>query len=319
MAKRPLLPRRTQDGLFDSFYYDALVPSDHELMRIDRVVDFGFVNAIAVECYTGVGRPPIAPELMLRCCFLKDYANLSDAELMEQCRYNLLYRRFLHLPGNALPPDSSTMTVFRQRLGEQRLKACLDRVVQAAAEAGLVTSKRVHVDSTGIVADIAIPRLRGLALDAAKEGLQGLFALGEDASAAALQKAWLALRADSTYWETKERRDAHVLACWQLLEQVADLYEALMSRDGFSRAQEDLILAKAEIIEKVLQRQGKSARKGDKRDLIVSAEDPDARWSNRETGKRPYAGYKEHIIEDEASGKTRQAHKEAILLTQLPL
>jgi IS5 family transposase len=294
-------PPQPQDNLFDSFYYDALVPADHELMQIDRLVDFSFVNAEVQDCYSGIGRPPLSPELMLRFCFLKDYCVLSDAELMEQAQYNLLYRKFLHLAGNQLPPDSSSLTNFRQRLGEERVKACLDRVVAGATALQLVSNERAHVDSTGIIADIAIPRLRGLVLEALGEALEGLAALGQSESAAVMQGEWEALSADSMYWETKERRDAHVLACWQLLERMAEAYEQLMRREDWTGVQEELILQEAALIEKVLQRQ--SARTGsERRDSIASVQDRDARYSNREKGKKPYAGYKEHVIEDDVSG-----------------
>lgn len=297
----PVSRQPQQAGLFDSYYYGEMVPVDHELMVIDREVDFSFVVDLVKDCYSGIGRPPIDPTLMLRFCFLKDYANLSDAELEDQCRYNLLYRSFLHLLGNARPPDSTSLTVFRQRLGEERMKACIDQVVRAATEAGLVGSKRVHVDSTGVVADIAIQRLRGLTLSEAHDALVALCGLGQEAEAATLQEQWAALDADSHYWETKERRDAHMLACWDLLGRVADVYEVLMGRDGWSREQEDVILHHAMLLQKVLQRQS-SRKTGERRDLIVSTEDPDARWNNRQEGKHPYAGYKEHIIQDEASG-----------------
>ena len=250
----PVASKAPQDGLFDSYYYDEMVPPGHELMLIDRHISFSFVVEEVQDCYTGIGRPPICPALMLRFCFLKEYANLSDGELEEQCRYNLLYRRFLHLKGNARPPDSTSLTVFRQRLGEARMKACLDRVVQGAARAGLVHSERVHVDSTGIIGDIAIPRLRGLALSAAGDALTGLHSLGLEAEAAALQLEWAALEADTEYWETKQRRDAHVLACWELLGRVADVYDELMEREGWNRVQQDLILRHAQLLEKVLQR-----------------------------------------------------------------
>lgn len=297
----PIKARAVQNGLFDSYYYDAMVPMDHELMQIDRCIDFSFVVAEVQDCYTGKGRPPLDPILMLRYCFLKEYANLSDARLEEECGYNLLYRSFLHLRGNAPPPDSTSLTVFRQRLGEERLKACLDRIVHAASQARLVSSNRVHVDSTGIVADIAIPRLRGLALSCAEEGLAGLVTLGQEQQVAALQVKWAELKADSDYWHTRERRDAHVLACWNLLGLVADAYEEAMGRGGWTREEEDLILQQGVLMEKVLQRQ--TARKtSDRRDLITSVEDPDARWNNRQEGKRPFAGYKEHIIQDEDSG-----------------
>lgn len=297
----PIRTKPPQDGLFDSYYYDELVPDDHELMLIDRHIDFSFVYAEVQDCYSGIGRPPIDPAIMLRFCFLKEYANLSDGELEQQCRYNLLYRKFLHLKGNDRPPDSTSLTVFRGRLGEERFKACLDRLVQSASQAGLVGSQRVHVDSTGIIADIAIPRLRGLALSAAQDALGGLDKLGLEAAATPLRLEWADLKSDSDYWQTKERRDAHVLACWELLWRIADVYDGLMDRDGWSGAQEELILEGAGVMEKVLQRKTKR-RKSQRRDLIVSTEDPDARWNNRQEGKRPFPGFKEHIIEDEASG-----------------
>lgn len=293
-----------QDNLFDSYYYGALVPADHELMQIDRRVDFGFIAAETADCYApreGAGRPPLSPELMLRFCFLKVYADLSDAELTAQAQYNLLYRQFLHLGGNELPPDSSSLTVFRRRLGEERLKACLDRVVAGAQQLGLVSHQRAHVDSTGLVADIAIPRLRTLALEATAEGLAGLAQLGQGERATPLQAQYEALAADGEYWETKARRDAHVLACWALLQRLAAVYEELMDRRGWTAAEEEVLLAHAALIEKVLQR--REGRKGSaKRDLLVSTHDPDARYNNREPGKKPYAGYKEHVIEDDGSG-----------------
>lgn len=298
MQFAPPLP---QDNLFDSYYYDALVPADHELMQIDRHVDFAFVVAEVQDCYTGQGRPPLQPEMMLRFCFLKEYLNLSDAELMVQAQVNLLYRKFLHLGGNELPPDSSSMTIFRQRLGEARVKACLDRVVEGAAQLGLVSNERAHVDSTGVIGDIAVRRLRGLVLEALEPALQSLTVLGQADAALPLQVQREKLVADNMYWETRERREAHVLACWELLGQVADRYDDLMAQAGWTAAQEELILQQAELVEKVLQRQ-QSRQGGEKRDLLASVQDPDARWSNREKGKKPYVGYKEHVIEDDVSG-----------------
>jgi len=291
-----------QDNLFDSYYYDALVPADHELMQIDRRVDFSFIEAEVADCYHDegdAGRPPVPPQLMLRLCFLKAYLDLSDAQLMEQARVNLLYRKFLHLGGNELPPDSSGMTYFRRRLGAERLKACLDRVVGGAQQLGLVSHQRAHVDSTGIVADIAIPRLRGLVLEALADGLAGLAQLGESDRAAALQAQYEALVADREYGEDPARRAAHVLACWELLQRLAAVYEELMGRRGWTAAQEELLLAQAAVIEKVLQR--RERRKGsEKRDCIASVQDPDARYGEKHN--KSYVGYKEHVIEDDLSG-----------------
>lgn len=290
-----------QDNLFDSHYYGVMVPDDEELMQIDRHVDFSFVLAEVRDCYTGVGRPPLNPEMMLRLCFLKEYANESDADLERKLRYNLLYRKFLHLGGNLRPPDATSLSVFRERLGEARLKACLERVVEGAVALGLVQGERVHVDSTGIVADVTAPRLRNLILEALEPAVEALTTLGVAEEGHRLELERAALAADSMYWETKERRDAHVLACWELLGRVGDLYDDLMRRGDWTEPQSALILQQAALVEKVLQRQA-SGQSGERRDLLVSTHDPDARWSNREKGKKPFPGYKEHLVEDDASG-----------------
>jgi len=272
------------------------------LMQIDRRVDFSFIEAEMADCYApreSAGRPPVPPQMMLRFCFLKVYLDLGDAQLMAQARVNLLYRKFLHLGGNEPPPDSSSLTYFRRRLGEERLKACLDRVVAGARQLGLVSHERAHVDSTGIVADLAIPRLRTLVLEATAEGLAELAQLGQGERAAPLQAQYDALAADREYWETTERRDAHVLACWELLGRVAEVYDELMDRRGWTAAQEELIVGQAALIEKVLQR--REGRKGtEKRDCIASVQDPDARYGEKH--KKSYVGYKEHVIEDDLSG-----------------
>lgn len=290
-----------QDGLFDTYYYDTLVPADHELMQIDQHVDFSFVSAEVEECYSGVGRPPIQPELMLRLCFLKEYTALSDGELVDQVRYNLLYRKFLHLGGNALPPDSSSLTVFRQRLGSERVARCLQRVVEGAVQLGLVSQRRAHVDSTGVAADAATPRPRTLVLQVVSLALATLKGLTGAERLVEFQAQWATLDADSEYWRTPERRDAHLTCCWALLAQVAGLYDELMAQGGWTAAEEEIILEQADLLERVAQRQHKSKGAG-RHDTIASVHDADARWSNSERGKKPFVGYKHHITEDADSG-----------------
>lgn len=293
--------QQPQEGLFDSHYYDALVPRNHELMEIDRRVDFSFVNEVVAECYTGLGRPPIPPELMLRLCFLKEYTTLSDGELVAQCSYNLLYRRFLHLGGNAAPPDSSSLTVFRQRLGEERVEALLRRLVAGAGELGLLGQDRVHVDSTGIAADVAAPRPRTLVLQALRLTLEALAFLIAANELEPLSVRWAALDADSEYWRTPERREKHLCSCWKLRDDVAAVYDSLMLQQGWTPEQEEIILEQADLLERVRERQ-QSRSSSERRDVIASVYDPDARFSIREAKKKAYVGYKEHIAEDASSG-----------------
>ena len=288
-----------QKNLFDDYYY-SMVPQDDELLEINRRIDFSFVREVVADCYAGYGRPPLDPEMMLRFHFLKDYTGLSDEGLMYWCSRDLIYRTFVGLGGNQPPPDPSSMSVCRTRWGPERMQECVDRVTQSAVEMGFLKQGRAHVDATGVVADVAIRKLRGLVLDGLEFGLKTLKKLDLAELGAPLELEYEALAADSMYWETPERRDAHVLACWQLLERLADVYDGLMERDGWTDKQEDLVLEAAVMIAKVLERRA-PRRKSERRDLLVSVHDPDARYSNREKHKKIFAGFKQHIIVDDES------------------
>ena len=288
-----------QKNLFDDYYY-GMVPQDDELLEINRRIDFSFVREVVADCYAGYGRPPLDPEMMLRFHFLKDYTGLSDEGLMYWCSRDLIYRTFVGLEGNEPPPDPSSMSVCRTRWGPELMQECSDRVTQSAVEMGFLKQGRAHVDATGIVADVALRTLRRVVLDGLEFGLKTLKKLGLAELGAPLELEYEALAADSMYWETPERRDAHVLACWQLLQRLADVYDGLMERDGWTDKQEDLVLEGAVMIAKVLERRA-PRRKSERRDLLVSVHDPDARYSNREKHKKIIAGFKEHIIQDDES------------------
>ena len=58
--------RVMQEALFYGFNLEQHVPDDHLLRKIDRFVDLSEVRAHLGPYYSGVGRPSIDPELMIR-------------------------------------------------------------------------------------------------------------------------------------------------------------------------------------------------------------------------------------------------------------
>ena len=58
--------RIEQPALFYEFSLDGHVPQDHLLRAIDRFVDLDGVRAHLAPFYSAIGRPSIAPELMIR-------------------------------------------------------------------------------------------------------------------------------------------------------------------------------------------------------------------------------------------------------------
>ncbi len=55
-----------QDRLFHEFRLDDMVPADHLLRKIDAVLDPSRLRAEMKPHYSGIGRPSVCPELMIR-------------------------------------------------------------------------------------------------------------------------------------------------------------------------------------------------------------------------------------------------------------
>ena len=159
-----LKAKSAQESFYGSYLYDKIVPPDHLLRKINQVVDFSFVNDLVRDRYTpDFGRPAEDPEFMLRLCLLQYLYGDSDRQVIENARINLAYKYFLGLAVDEDVPDDTTISCFRaQRLGEEKFRQVFEQIVQQCIDKGLVKGKRQIIDSTHIIADIAINSLTGL-------------------------------------------------------------------------------------------------------------------------------------------------------------
>ena len=66
-----MLKKEEKQLSFYSSLYEK-IPESHLLKRIDKAVDFGFINKLVAESYCeDFGRPAKEPELMAKLLFLK--------------------------------------------------------------------------------------------------------------------------------------------------------------------------------------------------------------------------------------------------------
>lgn len=278
-------PQPQQASIYDNYFVRQLVPEDHELLEIDREVDFSFVREEVADLYSDeIGREATDPALLLRLIFLQAYDNLSDREVINRARTDLAYRCFLHLGLEDELPHYSTLSVFRNRLGVERFERIFNRSVTDALDRGLVTGRMVLVDSSGVVADAAIPRLRRLLIRLVRKGITALEKLGADICEFAREHD--ALIEDNSWMLSKKLREKDV-ACWAALaEQVRDALEDFDPDDGDGGL--------VELLDEALAREDGSAEGA----TLVSDVDPDARWSVAKRGKKPFVGYKQQIATD---------------------
>jgi len=148
---------RIEKGKQTSFYstlYDK-IPEKHLLKRIDKSVDFSFINKLLEDRYCkNFGRPAKEPEMMAKLLFLQYIYDLSDVKAIEESSFNLAYLYFLGLNPEDPLPDPSLLAKFRtQRLDNVTLDAIIMEIVRQCIEKGIIKSDGVSVDTTHIEAN----------------------------------------------------------------------------------------------------------------------------------------------------------------------
>lgn len=147
-----------QPELFSQIDYQQLIPPNHLLRRIDRVLDLGFLPEITKPFYAEEkGRPSIAPDIFVRMVFLQAlYGINSDRRLCEEVGYNLAYRWFCKLSLTDKVPDHSSITRIRDRFGEETFAAIFKKVVEQCQKVGLVKAEQIMVDGSAMRANASI-------------------------------------------------------------------------------------------------------------------------------------------------------------------
>ncbi|HSP24065.1 MAG TPA: IS5 family transposase [Saliniramus sp.] len=106
-------------SLFSYVDLEARVRKDHPLRPIRGLVDEALA-AMAGEfsaMYSGLGRPSIAPEKLLRAMLLQAFYSIrSERQLMERLEFDLLFRWFVGLGIDDAVWDHSTFSKNRDRL-----------------------------------------------------------------------------------------------------------------------------------------------------------------------------------------------------------
>ena len=148
---------RWQEDLFVAGPLRDLIPEDHILKRVDRVLDLRWLRAEVQACYdTAQGRPGIDPEAAVRLMLAGLFHGItSDRKLLREAQVNLAIRWFAGYRLQEKLPDHSSLTRIRQRWGAERFRRIFERSVAACAAAGLVNGETVHVDATLIRADVS--------------------------------------------------------------------------------------------------------------------------------------------------------------------
>jgi transposase, IS5 family len=148
---------RRQTGKQDLFRsrLDQIIDLNHPLAKLARTIDWRFLEERFGAVYTdGPGQPPLPTRLMAGLAILKHTFDLSDEALCDRWVENPYYQ---YLCGeeffqHRLIFDRSSLTRWRQRMGEDKLAALLQESLSVAHKTGALASK----DLEGVVVDTTV-------------------------------------------------------------------------------------------------------------------------------------------------------------------
>lgn len=133
---------------------DQIIDMRHELVKLAQAIDWRFLEGCFGEVYSdGPGMPPLPTRLMAGLAILKHTFDLSDEELCARWVENPYFQ---YLCGeeffcHRLPFERSSMTRWRQRMGEEKISALLQESLAVAVRTGAMKpsdTRRVIVDTT---------------------------------------------------------------------------------------------------------------------------------------------------------------------------
>ena len=123
---------------------ESLMPEQHFLRDLDRLVDFDFVYEEAAAMYSHTGRPSIDPVVIVKMMLLGYlYGIDSERRLEREVQVNLAFRWFLGIDLDEPAPDHSTFSQLRRRKfnSTNLFEEIFDEVVRICMGRGLITGK----------------------------------------------------------------------------------------------------------------------------------------------------------------------------------
>jgi IS5 family transposase len=148
--------------------WEAVLPPEvlrlpDELAQVDGLLDDPVFFAPFVPFFDPrVGRPSTPMETYLRMMFLKFRYRLGYESLCREVGDSITWRRFCRIPIDGAVPHPTTLMKLTTRCGTAAVDGCNEALLAKAAEAKVLRTSRLRVDTTVVPADVAYPTDSGL-------------------------------------------------------------------------------------------------------------------------------------------------------------
>jgi transposase, IS5 family len=151
-------PRETREsGAHDLFRsrLDQIIDMSHQLVKLAKAVKWERLEQVCGEAYRdGPGMPPLPTRLMAGLAILKFTFDLSDEALCERWVESPYFQYFCgeEFFRHKLPFDRSSITRWRQRMGEEKLKVLLAESLAVAID----TKAMAPADANQVIVDTTV-------------------------------------------------------------------------------------------------------------------------------------------------------------------
>jgi transposase len=136
---------------------DNMVPQDHILRKINKYIDFSFIDKLVKDLYCADnGRPAVDPKIIFKMLFLGYLFGIrSERQIVRDVEVNVAYRWFLGYSLSDKIIDASTISQNRRRRfnGTDIFQQIFDNIVLQAIKHKLVSGKVLYTDSTHLKAN----------------------------------------------------------------------------------------------------------------------------------------------------------------------
>jgi IS5 family transposase len=148
--------------------WESLLPAEvlrlpAELARVDGLLDDPVFFAPFVPFFSlTAGRPSTPMECYLRMMFLKFRYRLGFESLCAEVSDSITWRRFCRIPLDGKVPHPTTLMKLTTRCGTAAVDGLNEALLAKAAQAKLLRTGRLRVDTTVVPANVSYPTDSGL-------------------------------------------------------------------------------------------------------------------------------------------------------------
>ncbi|MFE0560874.1 IS1182 family transposase [Paenibacillus sp. NPDC058910] len=152
-----LRSNREKQQAYEFVSIEELVPQDHLLRKVEKYIDFSFIDEKVRPLYCADnGRPAIDPVVLFKMIFLGYFYGIrSERQIEREIQTNLAYRWFLGLGLTDKVPDHSTISWNRRtRFKDTEIfQEVFDEIVLQAIQHRMVGGRVLISDSTHVKAN----------------------------------------------------------------------------------------------------------------------------------------------------------------------